>query len=77
MISTEKNDFARTLRCPRCGNQLQVTRLVTTSVNRCNTGCGVWIDQANIDAGLAHDTRGLGAAGRLAGFWRSRRLARN
>ena len=77
MITTEKNDFARTLRCPRCGNPLHVTRLVSTSVNRCSTGCGVWIDQANIDAGLATGSKSSQGTGRLAGFWRSRRLAGN
>ncbi|MEM9411198.1 MAG: zf-TFIIB domain-containing protein [Planctomycetota bacterium] len=37
------------VKCPRCGAKLNRNRLRSTSVNRCKNGCGVWIDQQQLD----------------------------
>ena len=37
------------IKCPRCGVKLDRNRLSRTYVNRCKNGCGVWIDQQQLD----------------------------
>lgn len=37
------------IKCPRCGSKLSRNRLRRTYVNRCKNGCGVWIDQQQLD----------------------------
>lgn len=37
------------IKCPRCGDKLGRHRLRRTYVNRCKNGCGVWIDQQQLD----------------------------
>ena len=35
--------------CPRCGGKLKQSRLRSARINRCPQGCGIWIDQSQLD----------------------------
>ncbi len=37
------------VKCPRCGGRLKQTQLRSSRVNRCAKGCGIWIDQQQLD----------------------------
>ena len=37
------------VKCPRCGSRLKRSKLNRTYINRCSKGCGVWIDQHQLD----------------------------
>ncbi len=37
------------VKCPRCGNRLKRNKLNRSYINRCSSGCGVWIDQEQLD----------------------------
>ncbi len=37
------------VKCPRCGARLRRSRLRSGYINRCHRGCGVWIDQQQLN----------------------------
>jgi uncharacterized C2H2 Zn-finger protein len=37
------------VKCPRCGTRLKRNKLNRTYINRCSKGCGVWIDQHQLE----------------------------
>ncbi len=37
------------IKCPRCGAKLNQTQLKNSRVNRCSKGCGIWVDQQQLD----------------------------
>lgn len=37
------------IKCPRCGAKLGRNRLRRAYINRCHRGCGVWIDQHQLE----------------------------
>ena len=45
------------VKCPRCGKQLERSRLNRSYINRCSTGCGVWIDQEQLDQMVGTKTK--------------------
>lgn len=37
------------VKCPRCGERLKRNKLNRSHIERCTSGCGVWIDQSQLD----------------------------
>ena len=47
------------LRCPKCGGHLVTEEFHRVQIDRCPECQGVWLDQGEIDAVMAHEDKGL------------------
>lgn len=47
------------MRCPKCGGHLVTEEFHRVQIDRCSDCHGVWLDQGEIDAIMAHEDKGL------------------
>jgi uncharacterized protein with PIN domain len=47
------------MRCPKCGGHLVTEEFHRVQIDRCPDCHGVWLDQGEIDAVMAHEDKGL------------------
>jgi uncharacterized C2H2 Zn-finger protein len=47
------------MKCPRCGADLQLVEFHGVQIDRCPECNGIWVDQNEIDAVVAHDDQGV------------------
>lgn len=74
MLMSRKN-VEKTIKCPKCGTRTEIVSLNKVHVNKCKAGCGVWINQSELD--LERRSKSLLSSivpGQPVGFWRARRL---
>ena len=47
------------MRCPKCGGHLETIEFHRVQVDRCPDCAGIWLDNGEIDAVVAHEDKGL------------------
>jgi uncharacterized protein with PIN domain len=47
------------MRCPKCGGHLVTEEFHRVQIDRCPDCHGLWLDQGEIDAVMAHEDKGL------------------
>jgi uncharacterized protein with PIN domain len=47
------------MRCPKCGGHLETVEFHRVQVDRCPDCGGIWLDNGEIDAVVAHEDKGL------------------
>jgi hypothetical protein len=47
------------MRCPKCGGKLVTEEFHRVQIDRCPDCHGVWLDQGELDAVMAHEDKGL------------------
>jgi uncharacterized protein with PIN domain len=47
------------MRCPKCGGHLETVEFHRVQVDRCPDCAGIWLDNGEIDAVVAHEDKGL------------------
>ena len=63
--------------CPKCGSATEISGVVSLDVHKCPVGCGIWINQSELDA--SRNLKSLQpskVADQATGFWRSRMFMR-
>ena len=50
MLRLTRKPLEKRIVCPKCGGSTEVVQFEKTPANRCRVGCGVWINQADLDS---------------------------
>ena len=58
-LSTDVERKSHYMRCPKCGGQLVTEEFHRVQVERCPECHGLWLDNGEIDAVVAHEDKGL------------------
>lgn len=73
LISTKSVE--KTINCPKCGTSTEIICLNKGRVNKCPAGCGIWINQSELD--LDRRSKSLLASivpDQPVGLWSARRF---
>ncbi|HEY7682029.1 MAG TPA: zf-TFIIB domain-containing protein [Gemmatimonadales bacterium] len=58
-LATDQERKSHYMRCPKCGGHLITEQFHRVQIDRCPDCHGVWLDQGEIDAVMAHEDKGL------------------
>lgn len=61
--------------CPKCGQRTRGVALRNLMVDQCEFGCGVWINQADLEKGMPETVRPSIEAEDSLWWWKGRRGA--
>ena len=50
MPAQDTGKITKTVKCPKCGSATKSVKMANIRVNRCLTGCGIWINQTELDS---------------------------
>jgi uncharacterized protein with PIN domain len=59
MLADNAERKSHYMRCPKCGGHLMTEEFHRVQIDRCPDCHGVWLDQGEIDAVMAHEDKGL------------------
>ena len=68
-LSSDSERKSHYMRCPKCGGHLETIEFHRVQVDRCPDCAGIWLDNGEIDAVVAHEDKGL--LGRVLGDFMS------
>lgn len=58
-LSTDTERKSHYMRCPKCGGHLDTVEFHRVQVDRCPDCAGIWLDNGEIDAVVAHEDKSL------------------
>ena len=58
-LATDQERKSHYMRCPKCGGHLITEQFHRVQIDRCPECHGLWLDQGEIDAVMAHEDKGL------------------
>lgn len=59
MLATNDERKSHYMRCPKCGGHLETVEFHRVQVDRCPDCAGIWLDNGEIDAVVAHEDKNL------------------